>query len=497
MGRKAENELVGLTVKRRSAVSLEEQIVRYFREEIARKRLQPGEKLPSSRALADILNVSRNTAKGALEQLLAEGYVTAIRGSGTQVANDLPDAALSIVGTLKAAPVTRPMSPVSKRAALLSRTPVTIPRRFNELRPFRAWLPAFDKFPLQQWAKLSAGRWRDASSGYLRYGGPQGLGQLRKAISEHLRACRGIEAAPEQIIVTAGSQAALFIAAQVLVDPGELILVENPGYLGARAAFTAAGARLGYVPVDTEGVLVSEAEKQSGARALYVTPSHQYPLGVTMSLPRRLEILQWAHSNESWILEDDYDTEFRYSGRPIPALFALDNGRRTIYAGSFSKVLAPSLRLGYLVLPSGLVEYFLRARSLIDRGSPSIDQAVLADFMDGGFFARHLREMRVLYAARQKALISSVTNYCGKALFVEPSPLGMHVVAWCKEGLESDDLAGEGARLGIDVVPLSEFYEGRCPYNAILLGFPALSERKIRDGAELLGKAVRRCPRKS
>jgi GntR family transcriptional regulator/MocR family aminotransferase len=470
--------------------------IRHFAESIRgailHGKLRPGERLPSSRAAADFYGLSRTTVRVVYDELIQEGYLVAVRGSGTSVSTELSElSGVKGPGHHNKASSIEVLHHTSQRGILMRNTGVTVARNFFELRPFRAWLPSFKDFPLALWGRISRREWSSATERSLKYGGPQGLRRLREAIRAHIARERGISCAAEQIIIVAGSQEALFLSALVLGDPGGQVAVENPGYLGAKGAFLAAGLQSVPISVDAEGLVFRELAKKQGIRLVFLTPSHQYPSGVTLSLARRIELLQWAKENMAYLLEDDYDSDFRYTPRAIPALHALDTHERVIYIGSFSKVLIPSIRLGYLVLPPDLVEPFLRARALIDRGSPSLDQATLATFIEEGHFDSHIRKMRKLYQQRQEILLESLDKFCSGYLETKPSSIGMHVVGSLDHGLTAKTVASRGKEAGLELTPLSDFSMGGPCRNEIMLGYTALSPSAIREGARVLGKVLR------
>jgi GntR family transcriptional regulator/MocR family aminotransferase len=318
---------------------------------------------------------------------------------------------------------------------------------------------------------------------------------LRETIAAHLGEARAVRCEASQVIVVTGAQQAVDLAARVLLDPGDTAWVEDPGYQGARGALVAAGIRLAPVPVDREGLDVRRGAREGpGARLVYVTPSHQYPLGVTMSLNRRLALLEWASASGAWILEDDYDSEYRYAGRPLAALQGLDTAGRVIYAGTFSKVLFPALRLGYLVVPPDLVDAFVAARALADRHSPSVTQAALADFIDGGHFARHVRRTRALYAERQAALVRAARRSLGGVLEVAPAEAGMHLMGWLVAGLDDRAAARAALTRNVDAPPLSGFRvrpARRGERGGLVLGYAAYTPREIDDACGRLAAALR------
>jgi GntR family transcriptional regulator/MocR family aminotransferase len=455
-------------------------------------RLGPSWKLPSTRALAADLGVARNTVMAAYEQLLAEGYLHGRAGSGTYVTASLPE------HLLHAPAPPGPGGPrgptphgLSRRGAALAALPgFAEPGR--PVGPFRHGLPALDEFPFALWARLTARRWRARPARLLGYGDPAGYRPLREAIAGYLAAARGVRCDPDQVVVVAGSQQGLELAARVLLDPGDAALVEDPGYPGARGALLAAGARLVAVPVDAEGMNVAAARPgRARARLAYVTPARQYPLGVTMSAARRLALLAWAARAGAWVLEDDYDSEYRYAGRPLAALQGLDRDGRVLYLGTFSKVLFPALRLGYLIVPPGLVEPFARARALADWHSMTLTQAVLADFLAEGHFARHVRRMRTLYAERQAALVAAAARELVGLLDVPPADAGMQLVGWLPPGLGDVAAARRAAAAGVAAHPLSSLGAGPGRRPGLLLGYTGFTPRQIRDGVRRLAQALR------
>lgn len=483
-----------LGLDRGSSVPLHRQLYDGLREAILTGRVRPGARLPSTRTLAADLGASRNTVLAAFGQLLAEGYLEGRVGAGTTVASTLPETLLRAHPQAARAerPGRRPR--LSRRGALLVSTRAALARGASTARPFRPGLPGLEFFPFDLWSRLIARRWRRVPRQLLDYGDPGGYAPLREAIAAYLREARAVRCETEQVIVVTGAQQAVDLAARVLLDPGDTAWIEDPGYPGARGALIAAGIRLVPVPVDAEGLDVRHgARRAPGARLVYVTPSHQYPLGVTMSLHRRLELLEWASRSGAWILEDDYDSEYRYAGRPLAALQGLDPTGRVIYAGTFSKVLFPSLRLGYLVVPSELTEAFMAARALADRQSPSVTQAALADFIDGGHFARHIRQTRALYAERQDVLVQAVRRSLGGLLEVMPAEAGMHLVGWLPDGVDDRDAARAALGQKVDVPPLSGFRAGparRGERGGLILGYAAYTPREIDEACVRLGAAL-------
>ncbi|HEX8070572.1 MAG TPA: PLP-dependent aminotransferase family protein [Pyrinomonadaceae bacterium] len=474
-------------------VPLYRQLYDELRAAILTGQLRAGSRLPSTRELAAELSVSRNTVLNAFEQLLAEGYVEGQVGSGTYVSRALPEELIHARARAPAAPrPPRKGRTLARRAARYTEARVNVSRDPAHTRPFRPGTPALDAFPFALWSRLVARRWRRPARELLGYTEPAGYKPLREALAAYLGAARAVRCEAAQVIVVAGSQQAFDIVPRLLLDEGDAVWLEEPGYVGARAAFAGAGARIVPVGVDGEGLDVrAGARLAPGARLVYVTPSHQYPLGVTMTLARRLALLEWANRAGAWVLEDDYDSEYRYEGRPLAALQGLDAEGRVIYLGTFSKVLFPALRLGYMVVPPDLVEVFTNARGLASRFSPTIEQAVLADFINEGHFARHIRRMRALYAERQRVLLDAAARDLAGLLDVRPDPAGIHLVGWLPAGVDDQQAARAAAAVGIDAQPLSSFRLKPGGRGGLLLGYAAFDERQIRHAVRQLAAALR------
>lgn len=481
-----------LSLDAESQVPLYRQLYEALRQAILTGQLRAGRRLQSTRELAAELGVSRNTVMNAFEQLLAEGYLEGQVGSGTYVSRALPDDMLyARADAASVRGARRKGRALSGRGQIIAGTLMNASPVPGHTRAFRLGTPALDAFPFDVWMKLTARHWRYPRRDLLGYGDSAGYAPLREAISEYLGAARAVRCAPDQVIITSGTQQALDLAARLLLDASDSVWIEDPGYLGARSTMVSAGARLVPVPVDDEGLDVAAgANICPSARLVYVSPSHHFPLGVTMSLARRLSLLEWASRAGAWILEDDYDSEYRYSGRPLAALQGLDKEGRVIYLGTFSKILFPSLRLGYMVVPPDLVEAFKNARAILSRFSPSIEQAVLTDFITEGHFASHIRRMRALYQERQQYLIDAARRELGNALELEPNEAGMHLVGRLPDGV--DDLAAsrEANRLGVEAPALSLYCIERGRQSGLLLGYAGYDEREIRKGIRLLAAAL-------
>lgn len=483
--------LLALDLDRASAVPAYRQLYDGIRAAILDGRLAPGARLPSTRGFAAELGLARNTVALAFDQLLSEGYVRGTVGSGTYVSPVLPDALLSARRDAVAPPVAEAATgQLSQRGQVLA---ALEPRPRSTHRAFPVNRPDFDAFPIDLWGRLMARWWRHPDQALLRARDPAGYAPLRRAIAAYLGSTRALACTAEQVIVTSGAQHALDLAARLLLDPGDRAWVEEPGYRGFRAALGAAGATPIPVPVDAEGLSVEAGLTLAPrARLAAVAPSHQYPLGITMSLRRRLELLDWARAADAWIIEDDYDSEYRYAGRPLAALMGLDGGGRTIYVGTFSKVMFASLRIGYLVLPPGLVEPFRRARSALDDHPPIAAQPALAEFIEAGHFAAHVRRTRALYASRQAVLVDAIGRRLAGLLAVAPDDAGMHLVATLPAGLSDVAVANAADRMGVAVEPLSGYYAGPPQRQGLLLGYTAVDERAIPAGVEKLARAIDR-----
>lgn len=499
VGRLVSADLLIGGLDRDSSTPLHTQVYQGLRDSILDGRLRPGASMPSTRELPTMLGVSRNTVLEAYNQLQAEGFIEPRVGSGTYVTNSLPDLHLR---SQKPATPPSPSDPdisdaprphLSERGKRIVSKPPFAKAYWRRPEAFYPGLPALELLPLETWRKLSDKRLAHRRRSDLGYGNPGGYGPLRMVIAEYLTASRGVRCRPEQVIVVSGSQQGIDLATRLLVDDGEDVWIEDPGYGGARSAFVAAGANVIPVPVDQEGMVVSEGVTRAPhARLAYVTPSHQYPLGHPMSMERRRQLLDWAEANNSWIIEDDYDSELRYSGRPQPALQGMAEGRnRVIYVGTFSKALFPSLRLGYMVVPDEHVDAFLVARSLTDRHQATLDQAILADFITEGHFMRHVRRSRVAYAERQECLLDRLAHETPGLITAQPDPAGMSLVGWLPPGVSDTYVAERLAAAGLFAPPLSYYSMEPQPRGALVLGYSGFSPSRIKYGATKLGSTVR------
>jgi GntR family transcriptional regulator/MocR family aminotransferase len=468
---------------------LQQQIYASIRRAILDRIVAPGARLPSSRALAVDLGVSRTTTLLAVQQLQAEGYLTARRGSGTSVAAELPDDLLQRRGVPLPSKARHPA--LSRRGAAVVASPHGAERLSGPPRAFRLGTPAVDLFPLGAWSRLVNRRLRSVTAAQLDYGDPAGFRPLREAIAGHVQTARGTRCSAEQVLIVAGAQQGFELVCRLLLDPGDRVWMEEPGYPGARSALRAAGARIVPVPVDAEGLDVGAgARRAAAARLVYVTPSHQYPLGVPMSLSRRLALLSWARAARAWVIEDDYDSEFRYGARPIPCLHGLDIDGRVIYVGSFSKTLFPALRLGFVIVPPDLQAGLVAARAAADQHPPTLDQAVLADFIVDGHFARHLRRMRLVYQERLEALNAAAERCCRGGFRLRPVRTGLHALADL-DGVDAVRVVREAGARGVEVASAAAYCAARTPaLNALVLGFGAVRPEVSRRGLERLAAAI-------
>ncbi|HUP89401.1 MAG TPA: PLP-dependent aminotransferase family protein [Longimicrobiales bacterium] len=457
-----------------------------LRSGILAGHLPPGTRLPATRDLARQYGLSRGTVVSAFAQLHAEGYTDPRTGSGTYVCSTIPEQLLK-------AGRSRARQEVEPRRRITSKFLTQIhPMRYYEQpssRAFRANQPALDLFPTTLWAQVAGRRLRRASAFDLLSCGAMGYRPLQEAVADYLNTSRGVKCGPEQVAIVAGLQEAVYLAGRMFVNPGDSVCMEDPGYGGAARVFQALGAKIKPVPVDEQGMTVPNARLRN-VRLVYVTPAHQYPLGITMSLARRMELLKWTRNNDTVILEDDYDSEYRYSGRPMPALQGLDVQGVVLFAGSFSKVMFPSLRLGYLVVPPDLVDGVAAIKGLTSRHAPVLEQAILADFISDGHFARHIRRMREVYAERLNALLVGAEKYVGELLEIPRVEAGLQTVGWLRPGVDAKSVARAAAKRDVEVIPLSEFCRGGKLRQGLQLGFAAVGPREIDRGLNELRKVL-------
>jgi GntR family transcriptional regulator/MocR family aminotransferase len=462
-----------------------------IRDGILSGRFRPGEKLPPTRTLAANLSLARNTILEAYEQLIAEGYLTARHGSGTFVAADLPDRAFRAPRATPA-PAQAPLADgaLSKFGERVVHGEVWSHIRRDEGRSvyeFRYGTPSLEEFPIDAWRTLTKRVLDYPPRELLGYGPTEGLPQLREALARYLQRSRGVRCSAEQVLIVNGSQQALDLAARVLIDPGDGVVIEEPCYAGARAVFASNGGTLIPVRCDSEGICVDQMP--DGPKLAYVTPSHQFPSGAVMSASRRLELLDWAQRTGAIVIEDDYDSEFRYEGRPLAALQGLDEAGRVVYTGTLSKVLLPALRLGYMVAPASLQPAISGAKWLTDRHVALLYQAVLALFIDEGHFERHLRRMRKVYERRRAVLLESFETFFGDRARVTGTESGMHVLVHLEHVRDAEAFIEEAGRRGVGIYSAHPYYTLEPPRGAsFLMGYSSVSETGIREGIRLLSQ---------
>ena len=495
-------ELGFIRLNRRKREPLASQLYQSLRDAILEGQLPKGFRLPSTRGLAADLSVSRTTVINAFDQLTAEGYLSSSVGKGTFVSGQLPEEHQLIRFRT---PSTRKSS--QKNNHLKSQTIATRPQRkshpltlseygtrLNDNRvefvdscepiiPFLPGVPALDEFPIDVWSRISRRRWKTVQSNALSYGSALGYAPLRNAIAEYVRAFRGVRCDKEQVFVVAGTQQAVDLISRLVVNPGDKVVMENPGYIKAKTAFKMAGAEIIPIDVDDNGMNVDQVfEHAQHASLVYVTPSHQFPMGVTMSIERRMKLIEWANQTGGLIFEDDYDSEYRYSNRPIPSLQGLGDGEQTIYVGSFSKVVFPSLSMGYVVVPKSMISVVKKSLGLWSRPPSTIDQMILTDFIAEGHFARHLRRMRQVHCLRRSTLVESIDQHLSDHLKVVGCNAGLHVAAHLLKKHKDTAVASKLEQIGIIARPLSKFTTGKkVSASGLALGFASSTPSKIKS----------------
>ncbi|MDQ3918709.1 MAG: PLP-dependent aminotransferase family protein [Acidobacteriota bacterium] len=478
-----------ISVDRRAAKPIYLQIYEAFRRRIVQRELRPGQVVPSTRQLARELRVSRFPVLNAYAQLLAEGYFETRAGAGTFVASSLPEEPAARKSRAAAAQARGPRSLAARTSALPRYVSPSWPQG---LGPFQVGHPELESFPLKIWSKLAARRARNMRTRDLQYADAFGSEALRESVATYLRTSRAVLCEADQIVIVSGSQQGLDLTARVLLNQGDAAWVEEPGYWLVHHVLKAAGCRAVPVPVDPEGLDVSAGVALAAeARAAFVAPSHQYPLGVTMSAARRLQLLEWARAAGAWIVEDDYDSEYRYESAPISSLQGLDADSRVIYVGTFSKVLFPSLRLGYVVVPPDLVDRFAAMRQSMDICPSPINQAVLTEFIREGHFARHVRRMRQTYAERRRVLVREIERELYPSCKIVGDEAGMHLTILFGGGIEDTEIAAEAAEKRLWLSPLSLSYVGGSPRRGFVLGFGNTRASQIPDAVRLLKRLTK------
>jgi GntR family transcriptional regulator/MocR family aminotransferase len=464
-----------ILVDRTSSKPLHRQIYDQWRQGILNGRFHRAARVPSTRELAAELAVSRSTVTVAYDQLIAEGYLETARGSGTFVGRELPSHKPA-TGSEQASPVPR----LSRYGAGLNRD-FAYPRTARGFLCLTQWRPDLGLFPIATWRKLLMRRLRSAAPELFDYSDQSaGFDPLRQEIAAYVARSRAVRCTPAQVIIVNGSAQGIDLCARLLLDEGEEVSIENPGYHGAHRIFAGYGARLRPAGIDDNGIVIQDLGKKS--RLVYVTPSHQFPTGVAMSLGRRLELIEWARKHSAVVIEDDYDSEYRYSGAPLPALQGLAPGVAVLYIGTFSKVMFPALRIGYIIAPPNLVAPLRRAKWLADRQTPFPEQAALADFISEGHLERHIRRMRRTYGERRSALVEALDRYFGDRVHIRGDAAGMHLLV----RFEDQHMAGKAAAAKVQLLSSAACYLTEPPAGEFILGFSAIGERSIREAIRRL-----------
>jgi GntR family transcriptional regulator / MocR family aminotransferase len=487
-----------IALDNQSSLPLHRQLYEELRRLILAGKLQSGRRLPSTRGMAKSLGISRATVTQSYEQLLSEGYLQTVIGSGTFVCSQLPDDLLAapLINSNTAMPAP-PLVQLSSYGHNLLKTDylaLNNPElsKQKSLISFQYGAPALAETPLKQWRQLLSRHYRLSNREMFDYASDsRGYLPLREAIASYLIQSRAVQCDADQVIIVSGSQQALELVTRILIEPGDEVAIENPSYLDAQRIFLTNGAKLLPIPVDESGIVVEKLLDYAAAKIklIYVTPSHQFPTGALMSLSRRLELLAWATQSGAMIIEDDYDSEFRYTGRPIPALQGLDRGK-VIYIGTFSKVLFPALRIGYLVVPKELVSVLTYAKRLTDRHSPMLEQQVLTDFINEGYLERHIRRMRKLYDQRRQVLIQALKKYFGNQVTILGENAGLHLMVQFHTDFSDQEVVAKAAERGVKLVTAQRYYLKNAGKSEFVIGYSNLSEEKISEGVFRLAQAL-------
>lgn len=484
-----------LVINRQSPVTVVDQVATAIEHLIVTGGLKSGDLLPSTRELARTLDIGRATALSVIARLSAEGFVETRVGSGSRVrarsADLLTASAAPAPSSLKRSQVPGAVA-IQQQVALLDTLPKHVSRSTSLMdlqglsvaTPFAPGMPAIDQFPYHTWSDFCAKSWKHATAAMLETRDPAGYRPLREALAGYLASARGVRCTADQVIIVSGAQHAFDLTLRVLTQPGDRVLIEDPGFLGARNAMLSAGLNLRGVPLDEEGVMVPD--DNGGAKLLYTTPSHQYPMGRTMSLARRRALLEWARRTSCFIFEDDYSSEFRYDGKPLPSLQGADEYSRVIYAGTFNKIMFPSLRLGYLVVPEELVDVFLSIRTWSDGCPPGVIQAAMLQFIERGAFYSHIRRLREIYAARHSLLCELISERMGLMLSVISDPAGLNLAAVAKRPIDDVALSRRARNANIVCPPLSQYFVQAEPQRGFQFGFASSNEAQMRAAIDRL-----------
>ncbi|EJD6507097.1 PLP-dependent aminotransferase family protein [Providencia rettgeri] len=471
---------------------IKENVYHTIRDAILDGRINTGIKLPSTRALAEMMSISRNSVIAGFDRLIDEGYLYTKKGSGTYVSAKIPD---ELVRT-----TSKPQIINCPEYNALNLNPIisTLESLWDKSRPntnthqmFNIGIGCVDQFPHELWGRLLGRVWRKSKSAIPHFNHPDGYMPLKKLVADYVRSTRGVHCNENQIIIVNGTQQAINLVSKVLLKQGDTVWLDDPGYDSARAILTATGAKIAAIPSDQEGMDITYAAKQySHAKLIYTTPSHQFPLGTTLSLSRRLALLDWAQQNNAWIFEDDYNSEFRFSSKPIQALQGLDNHQRVIYAGTFSKMMYPGFRLGFLVVPEILSEPFTMMKYYSDSHCGYLEQAALAQFIQEGHYARHVRKIRKICHDRQNAFLSAINLYLPHLFDVQMTDSGIHTVCWVKAGYDIRIILEQCQQLGFGAQPLSRYCIESRNHNAILFGYAAHNENDIISSVKRLSEKL-------
>jgi GntR family transcriptional regulator/MocR family aminotransferase len=480
----------------KAAIPLHRQLYEKLRRAILSGQLSPGQKLPSTRSLSNSLGISRITVTQSYGQLISEGYVQTIVGSGTFVCTQLPEDLLDSTLSLSTQKKAQPLIKLSRYGARVAH--VDIPEISEEISEsdvfisFRYGRPAFEQFPWQLWRKLLS-RQCCTSLAWLDYAkDPLGHKPLREAIARYLSRSRAVQCQPDQILIVNGAQQAVDLIARLLVRTGDTVAMEEPSYLEARQIFFTQGAKLLPINVDESGLAVEQLTKHPDDRIklVYITPSHQFPTGAILSLSRRLELLRWAQQTGTMIIEDDYDSEYRYGGKPIPSLQGLDCGNTVLYVGTFSKMLFPSLRLGYLVLPQQLVDIFSRAKWLADRQSPLLEQHILANFIEEGYLESHIRRMRLYYDQHRQVLVQALNVYFGERATILGENAGIHLIVRLHTNFSDEEVIHRARQVGVGIFTTKPYYLQATRKGEFIFGYSELTEQQLQEGVRRLGQVL-------
>lgn len=479
-----------IVLDRQSETPLHQQLYNELRQAILNGRLLPRQRLPSTRSIALSLGISRTTATQSYERLQSEGYFDTIVGSGTYVCAQLPDDLMQSISIPSRSQLKELAVPLSRYGATLAQTPFTLQPESALPISFRYGRPALTEFPVKLWRKLLS-RCCCAEPSWLDYATDfQGYLPLRQAIAHYLCHYRAVQCQPEQIVIVNGTQQGLDLILRLLMAADDTIAIEDPGYLNARWIFQSHGIKLVPIQVDASGLIVEQLVRFPSIRLVYVTPSHQFPTGATLSLPRRLELLTWAQQTGALILEDDYDSEYRYGDRPIPALQGLDQNNSVLYLGTFSKVLFPALRIGYLVLPPNLVTLFAQAKWLNDRQLPTLEQQALTDFISEGYLESHIRKMRSRYDQCRQVLVKELNNQFGDHVAIFGEKAGIHLMVRLHTQFSDDEIMTRAAKVGVGLYSARSQYLSLGGKGEWIFGYGELSETQIRTGVQKLAQAI-------